>query len=78
MSLGLSKVFQSETESSTASYSVDCLCEAANQMSAGSQSGVNSVDRYNMMKALAEGALLLRAGRLIKLEDRTSQKKLMA
>lgn len=78
MSLELSEVLQPRTENGDKNYSDDSLCEMANQISAGSRNSIQSSDSYNMMKALADGGLLLRAGRLIKLEDRTSQKRLMA
>lgn len=77
MSLELSSALQFEDEPET-QYTDDLLCELSKEASSDRGECVTSVERYKMMAALAEGGLLLRAGRLIKLEDRTKQNKFQA
>lgn len=40
-----------------------------------SLASLNRAEGFERMKALAEGGILLRAGRFIRLEDRTNQKR---
>lgn len=78
MSLELKTVERVSSESNVQEYTSEVLCEMANNVASDSGERLTSLDRFEMMKAIADGGLLLRSGRLIKLEDRTNPNRFVA